>query len=136
MRNSKLEERRKKISQDIDIFVNASFDIVDRIHNILKAQGEEQKSLAIALGKSESEISKWMTGTHNFTLKSISKIEAALGQPIINVIGSEIEATKLVYIYTPYIVYKDKPGRKSTTSILEGCLWGQPVSQELTEFLS
>ena len=83
MKNRRLEERRAKIPKYIDIFVQDSFDIVDRIHQILVDQGKEQKDLAVALGKTESEISKWMTGTHNFTMKTLSKIAAVLGEPII-----------------------------------------------------
>ena len=30
MKNKRLEERRNKISKDIDVFVKQSFDIVDR----------------------------------------------------------------------------------------------------------
>ena len=43
-----------------------------------------QKNLADMLGKKESEISKWMSGTHNFTLKTIAKIESVLNVCIIN----------------------------------------------------
>ena len=79
-KNRRLEERRKKISKDVDLYVKHSFDIVDRIHEILEAQDKEQKDLAKLLGKSESEISKWMTGAHNFTIKTIAKIESVLGE--------------------------------------------------------
>ena len=85
MKNKRLEERRKKISKDVDISVKQSFDIVDRIHEILVKQGKEQKDLAYLLRKSESEISKWMTGTHNFTLNTLAKIQAVLGESIIQV---------------------------------------------------
>ena len=37
------------------------------------------------LGKKESEISKWMRGTHNFTIDTISSIESVLGYPILQV---------------------------------------------------
>ena len=60
----------------MDIFVQQYFDIVDRIHEILLKQGKEQKDLARLLGKSESEIRKWMTGTHNFTIHTLAKIQA------------------------------------------------------------
>ena len=90
MKNKRLEERRKRIPKDIDIYFDRSFQIVDSIHQILVEKEKDQKWLATALGKSESEISKWMTGTHNFTLKSLSKIEAALGQPILDVTGKKI----------------------------------------------
>ena len=70
MKNKRLEARRSKISTEIDAFVKQSFDIVVRIHEILFAKGIQQKDLAVLIGKSESEISKWMTGTHNFKKKS------------------------------------------------------------------
>ena len=99
MKNSRLEERRKKISKDIDIFVKQSFDIVDRIHQILIDQGKEQKDLAKLLGKSESEISKWMTGTHNFTIKTLAKIEAKLGEKIVeSVKEKQPEKTMVIYL--------------------------------------
>ena len=84
-KNKRLEERRTKISKDVDTYINHSFEIVDCIFEILVSQGKEQKDLAKALGKTESEISKWMTGTHNFTLKTIAKIEEALGERIFQI---------------------------------------------------
>jgi transcriptional regulator with XRE-family HTH domain len=99
MKNKRLEERRKKISKDVDIFVKQSFEIVDRIHEILAKQGKEQKDLAKALGKSESEVSKWMTGTHNFTINTLAKIQAALGETILQV-AKEKAAAVNVYVVT------------------------------------
>lgn len=71
-----------QVSDEVNRFVDHSFDVVNKIHSILERQGKTQRDLSVMLGKSESEISKWMRGTHNFTLKSISKIEAALGEKI------------------------------------------------------
>lgn len=82
-RNKKLENRRKNIPNDVDIFVSNSFQIVDRIFEILEKKELEQKDLAKLLNKSESEISKWMTGTHNFTLRTLSKIKDVLKEDII-----------------------------------------------------
>ena len=96
MKNKRLEERRNKISKEIDVFVKQSFDIVDRIHEILVAQGKEQRDLALLLGKSESEISKWMTGTHNFTIKTLSKIESILGEKIILTVKDKVEEKSFV----------------------------------------
>jgi transcriptional regulator with XRE-family HTH domain len=42
-----------------------------------------QKQLADALGKNASEISKWLSGLHNITLESITKMEAVFGADII-----------------------------------------------------
>jgi transcriptional regulator with XRE-family HTH domain len=85
IKNKRLEERRKSISNDVDIAVRQSFEIVDRIHEILVKQGKGRKDLALLLGKSESEISKWMSGTHNFTIQTLAKIQAVLGESVIEV---------------------------------------------------
>ncbi|MBD5184781.1 MAG: helix-turn-helix transcriptional regulator [Bacteroidales bacterium] len=55
------------------------------IHAILEERGLKQKDLANMLGKKESEISKWMRGTHNFTIDTISSIENVLGQAILQI---------------------------------------------------
>jgi len=98
MKNKRLESRRRKISKEIDIFVKHSFDFVDRIHQILEEKGLEQKDLAKALGKSESEISKWMSGTHNFTFKTAAKIEAVLDELILNMSKEKRTETNVMYI--------------------------------------
>lgn len=86
-KNPRFEERRKSIPKEIDIFITRSFDIVDRIHEILRLKNLNQKDLATLLDKKESEVSKWMSGSHNFTLKTLIRIENILEYPIINVIN-------------------------------------------------
>ena len=46
-----------------------SYGIAERISEILQANNLTQKDFAQKLHKRESEISKWMTGRHNFTMK-------------------------------------------------------------------
>src|SRR5665647_1304829 len=96
IKNKRLEERRKSISQDVNITVRQSFDIVDRIHEILVKQGKGRKDLALLLGKSESEISKWMSGTHNFTIQTLAKIQAVLGESVIEVTREKQVEKKLI----------------------------------------
>ena len=84
-RSSIIEARRAKVSPEVRRSVNLSFLIVDRIHAILEERGLKQKDLANMLGMNESEISKWMRGTHNFTIDTISSIENVLGYPILQV---------------------------------------------------
>lgn len=85
-----------KISPDpaIDKFVDTSFDLSDRIHEILEAQGISQKELAEMLGKKESQVSKWMTGTHNFTIKTLALLEVKLGVSIFQVSSGVIQPIK------------------------------------------
>ena len=41
--------------------------------------------MARLLDKKPSEISKWLTGTHTFTTKTITKMETVLGEDIIHI---------------------------------------------------
>lgn len=86
-RNDFLENRRKEVSEESKVFVDFMYHVVDRIHEILNDQGMSQKELALRLGKKESEISKWLSGEHNMTVKSLLKIEAVLGKPIVRVVN-------------------------------------------------
>jgi transcriptional regulator with XRE-family HTH domain len=70
---------------EIKIFVKKYGDIVVRAHQVLKEKGITQKELATRLDKSPSEISKWLSGNHNLTLRSIAKLEAELGTDLIYV---------------------------------------------------
>ena len=72
-----------QVSEDTKRFVDNTIDVVDQIDDYLSIKNMTRRELAEKLDKKESEISKWMTGTHNFTLRSISKIEAALNETII-----------------------------------------------------
>jgi plasmid maintenance system antidote protein VapI len=51
-----------------------------------------QKELALALHKSESEISKWLSGTPNLEPNTIIRIKEALGEDILTVPGQSILA--------------------------------------------
>jgi hypothetical protein len=41
--------------------------------------------LAKATHKSEAEVSRWLSGSYNFTLRSLALIEAATGEKIVSV---------------------------------------------------
>ena len=69
-RSSILESRRKSVNPEIRESVDISFQIV-------------------LLGKKEAEISKWMRGTHNFTIDTLVSIENALRAPIMQIIHHE-----------------------------------------------
>lgn len=85
-RSSIVEARRMNVNPLARKKVELSFQIVDRIHEILVAKGLKQKDLASLLGKKEAEISKWMRGTYNFTIDTLVYIEKALDAPILQVV--------------------------------------------------
>ena len=82
---------RSKIAQrildetpkEVRIFVRKYGDIVVRINQLIREKGYTQKQLAYEMKKTPSEISKWLSGDHNFTLRSIAKLEAILGESIL-----------------------------------------------------
>lgn len=57
--------------------------IADKIDATLKSKNMTQRDLARLTGKRESEVSKWLTGRHNFTMKTLALISTSLGQPIV-----------------------------------------------------
>ncbi|MCH5223007.1 MAG: helix-turn-helix transcriptional regulator [Muribaculaceae bacterium] len=81
--NPLFRECLSKVSDKSRAEFNLSFEIATRIDDILKRKGMTQKELAAKMGKRESEISKWLTGRHNFTTNTIAGISYALGEPII-----------------------------------------------------
>jgi transcriptional regulator with XRE-family HTH domain len=68
---------------EVRIYVRKYGDIIVRVHQLLREKGWTQKDLAVSLDKTPSEISKWLNGDHNFTIKSLAKLEAELGAEII-----------------------------------------------------
>ncbi len=73
----------EKIPIDLKLEVDLSFAIADKIDAILKAKGLTQKEFAKKMNKTEAEVSRWLSGTHNFTLKTIAKITNVLGKNIV-----------------------------------------------------
>lgn len=78
-----LEEALSEIKPENQRYVDKNLDIVEQINHLLKEKGWTQKILAQKLNKTESEISKWLSGMHNLTLKSITNIETVLEDDII-----------------------------------------------------
>lgn len=74
-----------EVPDDLKIQVDLSFAISDKLAGILEERGMSQKDFARMVGKTETEVSRWLGGTHNFTLKTISKISSVLGCNIIKV---------------------------------------------------
>lgn len=83
--NKIMDEIRSTISPEMKLQMEISVAIANRIYEILEAKGMTQKELARRLGKTETEVSRWLSGTHNLTLSTICKISAALGEEIVSV---------------------------------------------------
>lgn len=62
-----------------------SYCIAEKIYAALQEKGMTQKDFARQLGKRESEISKWLSGRHNFTLQTLALISTALEIKLITI---------------------------------------------------
>ena len=83
--NRIMDEIRGSISPEMKLQMEMSVAIANRIYEILETKGMTQKDLAKRLGKTETEVSRWLSGTHNLTLSTICKISAALEEEIVSV---------------------------------------------------
>lgn len=79
------DELYAKVPEDSKRMSSYSFAIAARIDEILARKGWNKTDFANAMGKTNAEISKWMSGQHNFTISTIAKIEAALEEDIISI---------------------------------------------------
>lgn len=80
---SLFDECINEAPQEVKNFVDNSLEIAHQIYKLMENKGLLQKDLAKLLAKSEAEISRMLSGSHNLTIKTISKIEAVLDGKII-----------------------------------------------------
>ena len=81
--NRMIDQVRGSITPELKLQMEMSVAIANRIYEILEIKGMTQKDLAQRLGKTETEVSRWLSGTHNLTLSTISKVSVALGEEIV-----------------------------------------------------
>ena len=99
-----LERIRNRIPSFKKRMMEISFDISAQIYEYMKKENNmSQKELAKRLNKKESEVSKWLTGGHNFTIETIAKIEEVLNQKILMVPMFAQEDLGIKYSSTEYV---------------------------------
>lgn len=62
-----------------------SFAISNRIAALMQERGLNKKQLAEALGKRPNEITRWLSGEHNFTIATLAMLSTFFGKSIIKV---------------------------------------------------
>lgn len=77
------EVRKRYLTPEIQKQVDMQVMIANRIYDLLEQKGMSQKDLAQKLGKTETEVSRWLCGTHNLTMATIAKIAVALDDDLI-----------------------------------------------------
>ena len=118
-----LKEELEKVPPVTRKEVGFSFDIAKRIRDVLEKKHWSQVDLAKATGKKTPVITKWMSGTHNFTMRTIAEIEVALGEEIISVKKSKPKSRRTPKPYVmdflaqkavsePPLPFKKEPEKK------------------------
>jgi len=121
MKNPLFEKALNDVPNYIDLFARNSINIIDEIHLALEFKGWTQKELAKSLNKSESEISKWLSGGHNLTLKTISKLEDVLDAKLITTI-SKLDSYYVENLeFCPNIWGQENGGSKWNKGIEQYC---------------
>ena len=60
------------VPSSVKIEVDLSFAIADRINSLMTKKGLTKKEFALSLGKKPSEVTKWLSGQHNFTIRTLA----------------------------------------------------------------
>lgn len=101
-------------------FADLSFAIIDRVHGIMeRTPGMNQKMLAAKLGKKESEISRWLGGMHNLTLRNLARLNVALGSKVIVVPPADAHHTAFIYTAKPNDPYAGQSSTKNNYLVTE-----------------
>ena len=97
--NKMLQEIRNRTKPEQKRYIKKNIAIVNAIYEALERKNMKASDLARKMGKSPAEISKWLSGSHNLTLQSITKLETILDEDIVLTPSealSQFERTKYV----------------------------------------
>lgn len=83
MASSYFRQALSEVKPENKRFVQKNLEITTQILAILKRKGMTQRDLAERLGKKEAEVSRMLTGLQNLTLRTLTKVEAALEEDIV-----------------------------------------------------
>lgn len=78
-----ITKARERVKPERKAFIRKNLLIAQQIHVLLEKNGWSQKTFAKKLNKQESEVSKWLSGFHNITMKSLTLMETILGEEIL-----------------------------------------------------
>ena len=81
-----LDEMLGPIPDSLQKETELSFQISERIFELMQERGLSNKQFADALGKRPCEVTKWLSGQHNFTIATLGALSSFFGQPIITVV--------------------------------------------------
>lgn len=100
--------------------------IAVKIADALKAKDLSQKAFAKLMGKSESEISEWLSGNRNFTIDTLSDISNCLNIPLLP--DSDMRTKNIPTVATHRKIAKTRSPRRYSMS------WNSIISPAKSEW--
>lgn len=83
--NTSFQEMMASVPANIQQEVDLELAISNRINDLMTERGLSKLEFAQALGKRPSEVTKWLSGQHNFTIRTLSLLSAFFGESLIYV---------------------------------------------------
>ena len=71
------------IPNEVRVEVDMEMAVSDRIYNLMSARGLSKAEFARAVGKRPCEITKWLSGQHNFTIRTLAMLTSFFGESLI-----------------------------------------------------
>ena len=87
-----------------------AFRIAQRIDFLMRKNNLSKSELARSLGKDPAQISRWMSGVHNFSLKTLAELEVFFKEQILISPTESLETTE----YTAYLAQQIKENATKT----------------------
>ena len=78
-------EMLAEVPADIQQEVDLEMAISNRINGLMQKRGLSKLEFAQALGKRPSEVTKWISGQHNFTIRTLSQLSSFFGESLVKV---------------------------------------------------
>ncbi|MBN1184531.1 MAG: helix-turn-helix transcriptional regulator [Bacteroidales bacterium] len=103
-----LDEIQNMIDPNDQEKTNKRMLLAAKIYDAMEAKGWKNKDLAEALNKKRSVITKWLSGTHNFTQDTLCDIERVLDINLLN-LDTEPKEPPIHFVYTIQTQHKGIP---------------------------
>lgn len=105
-----INDKFQQMTADVPLYIQAeldiSFAISNEIYTLMQERGLSKKQFADALGKKPSEITKWLSGQHNFTIRTLAMLSVFFGKPLIQTCPRKY---KILEDEHPTMVAEDTP---------------------------
>lgn len=80
-----LRDMASGCSPEIREEIRLTMALSDRVDALMKQKGITKIELAKALHKRPSEVTRWLSGQHNFTLRTIALLSSFFGTSLIDI---------------------------------------------------